>query len=58
MGVEDSVANGSQCVISDSSTYGKSNLITLYNYVQYFLANSAINQGSNLGQQADGSAQN
>lgn len=55
------MGNGANCIISsstsnDNSAYGRSNIITLYNYIEYFLANSNINQGSSLGSQADGSA--
>jgi hypothetical protein len=54
-----SIESGKNCAITDSSTYGKQNLITLYNYIDYYLANNNINQGSNLGCQSDGScAQN
>jgi len=55
------IGNGKDCAITaasdkDTSAYGRDNLITLYNYAEYFLANSNINQGSALGSQADGSA--
>ena len=59
MGTSDSgsnMDNGKNCAISDDSAYGRANLVTLYNYAEYFLANSNINQGSALGSQADGSA--
>lgn len=51
----ESNSNGSNCAISNSSTYGAQNLRALYNYIQYYLANNNINQGSNLGCQSDGS---
>lgn len=57
----DGIGSGQDCAITDTSAkdtsvYGRENLITLYNYAEYFLANSNINQGSALGSQADGSA--
>ena len=57
--------NGSDCIIgnkkslfadSTNSQNPSDNVVTLYNYIEYFLANNNINQGSNLGSQADGSA--
>lgn len=59
MGTTDSgsgMNNGQDCALTNSSAYGRDNLVTLYNYAEYFLANSNINQGSQLGSQADGSA--
>ena len=55
---ETNIPNGQNCVISSSSTYGESNLVIFYNYIDYYLANNNINQGSNLGCQADGSCEN
>jgi hypothetical protein len=54
MGTEDSLDNGKNCAIGSGGKYGDSNLRVLYNYIQYRLANSNINQGSNLGCEADG----
>jgi len=53
---DNGMGNGKNCALTDSSSYGRANLVTLYNYAEYFLANSNINQGSALGSQADGSA--
>lgn len=58
MGSTDTVNDGKDCALTNSSVYGRDNLVTLYNYAEYFLANSNINQGSQLGSQADGSANN
>jgi hypothetical protein len=51
--------SGSNCAFGNSQKYGgDQNLKVLYNYIQYYLANNNINQGSNLGCQADGSCAN
>jgi hypothetical protein len=43
------MGSGKDCVIGGGGKWSDSTLRTLYNYFQYFLANSGINQGSNLG---------
>ena len=51
------ISNGSMSDGGDCTPDGNDSVNNLlYNYVQYYLANSGINQGSSLGAQADGSA--
>ena len=53
---DSTIDTGSNCAFGNSKKYGgDQNLKILYNYIQYYLANTNINQGSNLGCKADGS---
>lgn len=58
MGSGTSDKSGKDCVVgdTDSGKFDSNQMLALYNFVQYQLANSNINQGSELGSQADGSA--
>jgi hypothetical protein len=57
MGAGASDQSGGDCVVGGggSGKFDDNQMIALYNFIQYQLANANINQGSNLGCQGDGS---